>query len=108
MNQKMTSMPEELKQLQQQFAEFRSTHPLRSRLPEPLWASAAAWAAHYGVRERAGAAPGLRRPEKACGESEATEAKRHCSPFRTDLCRIGRACCRDGGLVSDRGGSHAG
>ncbi len=53
MSEKMTSMPEELEQLQQQFAEFRSTQPVRSRLPEPLWASATELAARYGVHQTA-------------------------------------------------------
>jgi hypothetical protein len=53
MSQKMTSMPEELELLQQQFAEFRSTQPVRSRLPEPLWAAATEWAARYGVHRTA-------------------------------------------------------
>ena len=48
-----TSLPPELMQLQQQLTEFRSTHRVRSRLPEPLWAGAAELAARYGVHRTA-------------------------------------------------------
>jgi len=49
MSQNLTSLPEDLEQLQQQLAEFRRTHPVRSRLPETLWAAATAAATRYGV-----------------------------------------------------------
>jgi hypothetical protein len=53
MDQKITSVPEELAQLQQQFAEFRSTHPVRSRLPESFWAAATEAAKRYSVHRTA-------------------------------------------------------
>lgn len=43
------SLPEDLEQLRQRFAEFRTTQPARSRLPEPLWAAATELATRYGV-----------------------------------------------------------
>jgi hypothetical protein len=49
MTQEMTSLPEDLEPLRQPFAEFRTTQPARSRLPEPLWAAATELAARYGV-----------------------------------------------------------
>ena len=58
MSQNLTSLPEDLEQLQQQLAEFRRPHPVRSRLPETLWS-----AAHRSsnplrcASDRAGAAP---------------------------------------------------
>ena len=53
MSQNLTSLPEDLEQLQQQLTEFRSTHRVRSRLPEPLWAGAAELAARHGVHRTA-------------------------------------------------------
>ena len=53
MSQTITSLPEDLAQLQQQLAEFRSTHRVRSRLPEPLWAAAAELAIRYGIHRTA-------------------------------------------------------
>lgn len=41
--------PADLEQLRQQLTEFRNTQPVRSRLPEPLWAGAAELATRYGV-----------------------------------------------------------
>jgi hypothetical protein len=41
MTQGSASHREDVEQLGRQFAEFRSTHPVRSRLPEELWAAAA-------------------------------------------------------------------
>jgi hypothetical protein len=49
MTQDMTRLPADLEQLRQQFAEFRATQPVRSRLPEPLWAAATELATRYGV-----------------------------------------------------------
>jgi hypothetical protein len=49
MTQDITSLPEGLEQLRRQFAEFRTTQPVRSRLPEPLWAAATELATRYGV-----------------------------------------------------------
>lgn len=53
MNQNLTSPTEELEQLQRQLTEFRNTHRVRSRLPEPFWASAAELAERYGVHRTA-------------------------------------------------------
>src|SRR3954470_1182730 len=49
MMQQRTSMPEDLEPLRQQLTEFRNTQPVRSRLPEPLWAAATELATRYGV-----------------------------------------------------------
>ena len=53
MSQTMATLPDDLAQRQQQLAEFRSTHRVRSRLPEPLWAVAAELAARYGIHRTA-------------------------------------------------------
>ena len=42
-------LPESIAELQAQLAEFRSTHPPRTRLPAPLWQSAAALARCHGL-----------------------------------------------------------
>jgi hypothetical protein len=39
----------DLEQLRQQLTEFRNTQPVRSHLPEPLWAGATELATRYGV-----------------------------------------------------------
>jgi hypothetical protein len=39
----------DLEPLRQQLTAFRNTQPVRSRLPEPLWASATELASRYGV-----------------------------------------------------------
>ena len=49
MMQQRTSMPEDLEPLRQQLTEFRHTQPVRSRLPEALWAEATELAIRYGV-----------------------------------------------------------
>jgi hypothetical protein len=38
----------QLEQLHRRFEEFRNTQPVHSRLPESLWAAAAALAKRYG------------------------------------------------------------
>ena len=53
MSQNLTSLPEDLEQLQQQLMEFRSTHRVRSRLPESFWAAAAEIALRDGVHRTA-------------------------------------------------------
>ena len=53
MSQNLTSLPDDLAQLQQQLTEFRSTHRVRARLPEPFWTAAAEIAQHYGVHQTA-------------------------------------------------------
>jgi len=42
-------IPEALVPLQQQFQQFRATHPPRSKLPEELWAAAAGLAKQHGL-----------------------------------------------------------
>jgi hypothetical protein len=39
----------DLEQLRQQLTEFRHSQPIRSRLPEPLWAAATELATRYGA-----------------------------------------------------------
>lgn len=53
MSQDLTSLPDDLAQLQQRLTEFRNTHRVRARLPEPLWATAAAIALRDGVYQTA-------------------------------------------------------
>jgi hypothetical protein len=43
----------DLEQLRRRFEEFRNTQPVRSRLPESLWAAAAELAKHHGVNPTA-------------------------------------------------------
>ena len=47
------SYREDVEQLVRRFAEFRSTHPVRSRLPEELWAAAAKLARRDGIEATA-------------------------------------------------------
>ena len=42
-------VPEGIIQLQRQLEQFRSTHPLRTKLPEAIWLSAAELARQHGV-----------------------------------------------------------
>ena len=44
-----TPLPEPIRQLQEQLNQFRLTHARRSKLPEPLWAAAAALAREHGI-----------------------------------------------------------
>jgi hypothetical protein len=53
MSDSLTSLPDDLAQLQQQLTEFRSTHRVRSRLPESFWAAATEIAACHGVHRTA-------------------------------------------------------
>ena len=53
MTPEANDLPEDLEQLRQQLTEFRSTHRLRSRLPESCWAAAAEVAIHHGVHRTA-------------------------------------------------------
>lgn len=46
---------EDVEQLRRRFAEFRSTHAVRSRLPEELWAAAAKLTRRDGIEATAGA-----------------------------------------------------
>ena len=50
MNEKpLAPLPEPIRQLQEQLNQFRLTHARRSKLPEPLWAAAAALAREHGI-----------------------------------------------------------
>jgi hypothetical protein len=49
MAQEAIQGPADLEQLRQQLTEFRHSQPIRSRLPEPLWAAATELATCYGV-----------------------------------------------------------
>jgi len=49
MTRESASHREDVEQLGRRFAEFRSTHPVRSRLPEELWAAAAKLARRDGI-----------------------------------------------------------
>src|SRR5207244_11734371 len=42
-------IPESILQLQGQLEQFRSSHPPRTRLPEPLWQSAVELAQNHGL-----------------------------------------------------------
>ncbi len=53
MTQGSASHREDVEQLGRRFAEFRSTHPVRSRLPEELWAAAAKLARRNGIEATA-------------------------------------------------------
>ena len=61
MTQGSASYREDVEQLGRRFAEFRSTHPVRSRLPEELWAAAAKLARREGI-EATALALGVDRP----------------------------------------------
>ena len=53
MTQGSASHREDVEQLGRRFAEFRSTHPVRSRLPGELWAAAAKLARRNGIEATA-------------------------------------------------------
>jgi hypothetical protein len=53
MRQESASYREDVEQLGRRFAEFRSTHAVRSRLPEELWAAAAKLARRDGIEATA-------------------------------------------------------
>jgi hypothetical protein len=53
MRQESASYREDAEQLGRRFAEFRSTHAVRSRLPEELWAAAAKLARRDGIEATA-------------------------------------------------------
>jgi hypothetical protein len=48
-----TDVQNDLEQLRRRFEEFRNTQPVRSRLPESLWAAAAELAKRHGVNPTA-------------------------------------------------------
>jgi hypothetical protein len=53
MTQGSASHREDVEQLRRRFAEFRNTHPVRSRLPEELWAAAAKLVKRDGIEATA-------------------------------------------------------
>jgi hypothetical protein len=53
MTQGLASHRGDVEQLGRRFAEFRSTHPVRSRLPEELWVAAAKLAQRDGIEATA-------------------------------------------------------
>jgi hypothetical protein len=53
MTQEAASYREDVEQLRRRFEEFRSTHAVRSRLPEELWAAAAKLARRDGIEAMA-------------------------------------------------------
>ena len=53
MTQGSASYREDVEQLGRRFEEFRRTHPVRSRLPEELWAAAAKLARRDGIEATA-------------------------------------------------------
>jgi hypothetical protein len=53
MTQAAASNREDVEQLGRRFEEFRRTHPVRSRLPEELWAAAAKLARRDGIEATA-------------------------------------------------------
>lgn len=53
MTQGSASHREDAEQLGRRFAEFRSTHPVRSRLPKELWVAAARLARRDGIEATA-------------------------------------------------------
>jgi hypothetical protein len=53
MTQESASDREDVEQLRRRFEEFRSTHAVRSRLPEELWTAAAKLARRDGIKATA-------------------------------------------------------
>ena len=53
MGQEADGVGEDLERLRRRLEEFRSTHALRSRLPESLWAAAAELAKRHGMYQTA-------------------------------------------------------
>ena len=53
MTQESARYREDVEQLGRRFAEFRNTHPVRSRLPEELWAAAAKLGRRDGIEATA-------------------------------------------------------
>ena len=53
MTHEAASYREDVEQLRRRFEEFRSTHAVRSRLPEELWAAAAKLTRRDGIEATA-------------------------------------------------------
>ena len=93
MTQGSASNREDVEQLGRRFEEFRRTHPVRSRLPEELWAAAAKLARRDGIEATAQALdvdrPSLQKwtdrfePRAA---SKAAQASTPASAARTRAC----------------------
>jgi hypothetical protein len=49
MTQPIPPLPDDLEPVRERLTAFRRTQPVRSRLPEPLWAAATELATRYGV-----------------------------------------------------------
>ena len=92
MTQGSASHREDVEQLGRRFVEFRSTHPVRSRLPEELWAAAAKLARRDGIETTALALdvdrPSLQkwtdRFEPGAQQSKARKARRQRQAGRTE------------------------
>jgi hypothetical protein len=66
MAQQTSNFQDELEQLRRRFDEFRKTQPLRSRLPEPLWAAAAELAALWFSQTSNARCHGERGEDRTC------------------------------------------
>jgi hypothetical protein len=53
MSQEKIAIPDDLLQLSQRLQEWRSSHPPRSRLPEPMWVAAVEMAQREGLHRTA-------------------------------------------------------
>lgn len=49
MSHEKTAVPDDLLQLKQRFEEWRTAHPPRTRLPEPLWQAAVEMVQRHGL-----------------------------------------------------------
>src|SRR5580693_6540703 len=80
MTQAAASYREDVEQLRRRFEEFRSTHAVRSRLPEELWAAAAKLARRDGIEATAQALaverPSLRKWTDRCEPRAPVKARK--------------------------------
>ena len=49
MGSRRGAVPDSIRHLSEQLRQFRSTHPMRTRLPEPLWQAAVEQARQHGI-----------------------------------------------------------
>ena len=49
MGSRRGAVPDSIRHLSEQLRQFRSTHPVRTRLPEPLWQAAVELARQHGI-----------------------------------------------------------
>jgi hypothetical protein len=79
MGRQTSNVKDDIEQLRRGFDEFRNTQPLRSRLPESLWATATELATRYGVHPTARALrldyTGLRRRVEKRAAQKSTPAE---------------------------------